>query len=62
MLGAPVSPFDRIDWRMPVEYSPADRIALVEWLLHPRDDDGNPMPPFIDMATALRLLDDKEQS
>lgn len=54
--------FDRIEWSMPAEYSSADRIALVEWLLHPIDDDGNPTPAYIDEATARRLLDAKEQS
>lgn len=54
--------FDHIDWRMPAEYSPADRIAIVEWLLHPQDENGRAMPGFIGVAVALRLLDVKEQS
>lgn len=42
--------------------TPANRFRLAHELRFPADEDGNPLEPFIDEATFLRLLDDKEQS
>lgn len=37
--------------------TPAGRLAFVQELADPRDEDGNPLPPLISKADAARMLD-----
>lgn len=40
--------------------SPASRLARLQWLFNPTDDNGEALPPFIDKETFMKLINEPE--